>query len=406
MAGRRTALASLAGGTVEEVPGANDLTLLHIPLSKLIPTRFNPRRNFGTKEKLREFGLVLKKRQLQPAVVVSRAAYLKLWPNEAERVGDASYVIANGERRYRATKEIGLAKLWVVHREEVANSRVDFLDAVLSENNDRDDLDPIERALGIDTMVQELGGVKAVAAHYGKSVGWVSQQRKLLSLVPDLQALVSSGEMPQREGYRIAGLPAGEQVAEWKAELVRREQVEKARQDAKENKGKSGGSAPTSHGQGKEAESAEPAASGGPSFSALKSDGPADSGGEAPPAQEAPTVDVPAQVSRRDNPGSQPSGDARQDSGEPRPPAGEEAGSQEPGEEAGEADAPETGTASQPRQLPYDEPFYVVQHLRLKMTSDIFVQGGRIWMAAMREHHPEAYDALLRELTEQGAESI
>ncbi|MFG2532794.1 ParB/RepB/Spo0J family partition protein [Streptomyces sp. NPDC048516] len=398
--GRRTSLASLAGDQVEEVPGSSDLTLLHMPLTKLVPTRFNPRRNFGNKEQLCEFGEVLKKRQLQPAVVVSRTAYLKLWPDEAELVGDASYVIANGERRYRASKEVGLEKLWVVHREEVASSRADFLDAVLSENNDRDDLDPIERALGIDTMVQELDGVGAVAAHYGKSAGWVSQQRKMLKLVPDLQMLVSSGEMPQREGYRIAGLPAGEQVAEWRVELVRREQLEKARQEAKKSKGNPGGAAPKSPVAGKgEGPSAESAASDGSSFSALKSGGSDDNGGEASP------VDVPAQLSRRDHPGAQPSSDAGQGSGEPNPSADEETGGQELGEEAGEAATPTPGKGSQPRQLPYDEPFYVVQHLRLKMSSDAFAQGGRVWMAAMREHQPEAYHALLRELTKEGAES-
>lgn len=156
-AGRRTSLASLAGQKVDDVPGKSDPLLLTLPLSQLVPTRFNPRRNFGTAAELEEFGLKLKKRQLQPAVVVSRAAYLKLWPEEAESVGVASYVIANGERRLRASFAVGLTTLNVVHNEDVAKSRADFLDAVLSENIDREDLDPIERAIGIETMVEQLG---------------------------------------------------------------------------------------------------------------------------------------------------------------------------------------------------------------------------------------------------------
>ncbi|MBM7170169.1 ParB N-terminal domain-containing protein [Streptomyces sp. G44] len=222
MAGRRTSLASLAGAKVDDVPGKSDPLLLTLPLSKLVPTRFNPRRNFGSEDKLKEFGLVLKQRQLQPAVVVSRSGYLKLWPDEAERVGDAPYVIANGERRYRASLAVGLTTLNVVHNEDVAASRADFLDAVLSENNDREDLDPIERALGIETMVIELNGADQVAAHYGKTKGWVSQQRKLLKLIPELQTLVSSGELPVRVARDIAGLPPAEQEAAWQAELARR----------------------------------------------------------------------------------------------------------------------------------------------------------------------------------------
>lgn len=222
MAGRRTSLASLAGQKVDDVPGQSDPLLLTLPLTKLVPTRFNPRRNFGTDEDLKEFGLVLKHRQLQPAVAVSRSGYLKLWPEEEPNVGDKPYVIANGERRFRASLAVGLTTLNVVHDENVASSRADFLDAVLSENNDREDLDPIERALGIETMVIELNGADKVAAHYGKTKGWVSQQRKLLKLTPELQALVSSGELAVRIGRDIAGLPQTEQAAAWEAELARR----------------------------------------------------------------------------------------------------------------------------------------------------------------------------------------
>jgi ParB family chromosome partitioning protein len=218
-AGKRTSLATLAGAKVDDVPGQSDPLLLTLPLAKMVPTRFNPRRNFGTEEQLRDFGLVLKKRQLQPAVVVSRSGYLKLWPEEADHVGDAPYVIANGERRYRGSLAAGLTTLDVVHNEQVAASRGDFLDAVMSENIDREDLDPIERALGIETMVQQLGGADKVAAYYGKTNGWVSQQRKLLKLAPDLQDLVSSREMPIRVGRNIAGLPQDEQAAAWRGEL-------------------------------------------------------------------------------------------------------------------------------------------------------------------------------------------
>lgn len=221
-AGRRTSLASLAGQKVDDVPGKSDPLLLTLPLQKLVPTRFNPRRNFGTEEELRDFGLKLKKRQLQPAVVVSRPGYLKLWPDEEEYVGAVPYVIANGERRFRSSLAVGLTTLDVVHNEDVANSRADFLDAVLSENNDREDLDPIERAIGIEIMVAELGGTDRVAEHFGKTKGWVSQQRKLLKLTPELQALVSTGEIAIRVGREIAGLPAAEQPAAWEDEQRRR----------------------------------------------------------------------------------------------------------------------------------------------------------------------------------------
>ncbi|MET8438729.1 hypothetical protein ABZV61_39760 [Streptomyces sp900116325] len=75
---------------------------------------------------------------------------------------------------------------------------------VLSENNDREDLDPIERALGIQTMVDELGGKAKVAEHYGKSGGWVTQQTYLLNLAPELQGLVR--KLPVRETRALVGV--------------------------------------------------------------------------------------------------------------------------------------------------------------------------------------------------------
>ncbi|MFI9155732.1 ParB/RepB/Spo0J family partition protein [Streptomyces sp. NPDC053367] len=220
--------------------------LLTLPLDKLHCTRFNPRRNFGTEDDLRDFGEKLKKEQLQPAVVVSRAAYLKLWPNEADNVGTCPYVIANGERRYRASHLVGRGVLEVVHREDVAASRASFLDAVQSENNDRQDLDPIERAIAIETMVTELGGADQVAAYYGKTKGWVSQQRKLLKLTPELQDLVSAGEMPVRVARDIAGLPGPAQAAAWAEQLERRRQDKEAGARLRAQTAKPGEDPPTS----------------------------------------------------------------------------------------------------------------------------------------------------------------
>ncbi|MCL7496073.1 ParB/RepB/Spo0J family partition protein [Streptomyces sp. MCA2] len=368
MTGRRTSLASLAGQKVDDVPGKSDPLLLTLPLEKLVPTRFNPRRNFGSEEDLKEFGLKLKRRQLQPAVVVSRSGYLKLWPEEEDNVGETPYVIANGERRYRGSHAAGLTTLNVVHNEDVAKSRADFLDAVLSENNDREDLDPIERALGIETMVTELGGADKVAAHYGKTKGWVSQQRKLLKLTPALQDLVSKGDLPIRVARDIAGLSAAEQAAAWKEELRRRAA---AQAGSRPRRAKAQiDNAPAKQSQTKELEAGQKAASSSERFTAVNRS-------EMPESAENAESQVPAV------------------------PPQAAAGTPAVAAVAAEADPSETDTVSQPKRLPYDNPFYIVQHLHMKMASDHFVEGGRAWMAVLRKQHPEEYQALLRDLSEQ-----
>lgn len=56
----------------------------------------------------------------------------------------------------------------------------------------------------------------------------MSQQRKLLKLIPDLQVLVSQGEIPVRVARDIAGLPHGEQADAWAREVQRRAEAERA----------------------------------------------------------------------------------------------------------------------------------------------------------------------------------
>ncbi|MGW0836552.1 ParB/RepB/Spo0J family partition protein [Streptomyces prunicolor] len=377
-AGRRTSLASLARQKVDDVPGQSDLLLLSLPLDKLIPTRFNPRRRFGTDEELKEFGQKLAKKQLQPAVVVSRAAYLKLWPDEAERVGSVPYVIANGERRWRASQIVGRPTIDVVHNEDVAKSRADFLDAVQSENNDRENLDPVERAIGIETMVSELGGADQVAAYYDKSKGWVSQQRKLLKLTPELQDLVSVGEMPVRVARDIAGLRQADQAAAWQAEVEARAVAKAAPRAPRKPAPRP---VPTLV-----QERAEP-----DPFTAVNQE-PTDTG--SPQEPDATPESRFTAVNQSEEPES--SASVAQDSAPvPSPRHDDTDDNAAPGAQ---------GNDGQPRRLPYDNAVDVVTHLHLKMEPAVFAQGARVWLKILRNQHPEAYSALLLELTEQEQE--
>jgi ParB family chromosome partitioning protein len=384
MAGRRTSLAALAGAKVDDVPGRSDPVLLTLPLDKLHCTRFNPRRNFGTDEDLRDFGEKLKKEQLQPAVVVSRAGYLKLWPDEAERVGTASYVIANGERRYRASRLVGRGVLEVVHREDVAASRASFLDAVQSENNDRQNLDPIERAIAIETMVTELGGADKVAAYYSKTKGWVSQQRKLLKLTTELQDLVSAGDMPIRVARDIAGLPEHVQAEAWQ-EHVERRRLEKeagARQRAQ-------AAEPKEPVRSSETSNPPPAGEGADRFTAVNQRPPS------PPSPDAYTAVYagpaePATVHRTDSPEPAPRSTATAVDAAPIP----EPRAVQPEPEQAAPPAADNQARS-PRLFPYDEPTEAVLLCHMKMTEEDFVRAGEAWLRVLREQHPDAYKQLL-----------
>jgi ParB family chromosome partitioning protein len=237
--GRRTSLASLAGGKIEDIPGHSAPTLVRLRVSQIAATPLNPRQNFGSPQDLSDLGESMRVRQLQPVVAVSRTAYLKLWPDHEERIGAADYVLANGERRYRAAIHVGLDALDVLIREEVGDSRASFLDAVLSENLDRKNFDPIEEAQAVETMVQECGTAKAAAAQFRRHETWVSQRRALLRLTPELQEGVRSGELPVRIARSIASLPPGDQAPAWRK--TRAQQAEETQRRTAERRARSSG---------------------------------------------------------------------------------------------------------------------------------------------------------------------
>lgn len=224
MAGKRTSLASLAGARVETVPGQNDPTLVRLPLAKVVPTPLNPRTDFGGPDALTELGESMRRRQLQPVVVVGRVSYLKLFPEHTDQVGDASYVIITGERRYRGARQVDLDAIGAIILEEIATSRADVLDAVLSENIDRKNFNPIEEALAVQAMVKECGTAAAAATKFGRTGGWVSQRLALLRLAPEVQVLVQSGQMPVRDARSLAGHPADEQMRAWRQLVHERQQ--------------------------------------------------------------------------------------------------------------------------------------------------------------------------------------
>ena len=94
----------------------------------------------------------------------------------------AGYQIVAGERRWRAARILGLAKVPVVIRETTPQG---MLEMSIVENVQREDLNPIERAQAYKRLIDEFGlGTNEVARKVGKSAPTISNTIRLLSL-PD-----------------------------------------------------------------------------------------------------------------------------------------------------------------------------------------------------------------------------
>jgi ParB family chromosome partitioning protein len=218
--GKRVSLASLAGSKVEVVPGASRPELIHVPPAAVAPTPLNPRRAFDETE-LVELGEDMRGGQLQPCVAVTKSSYVKLYPEHAELLPEGCrYVMAAGERRWRAAVKVGLDTLDLMLRHDLTESRVRFLAAVLSENVQRANFNPIEEADGLRAMLDLHDGNQAAAARaMGKSKGWFNQRIGLLRLTDEMVQLVLEGKLTAlRDMRRYAAMPPEDQYAAWKAD--------------------------------------------------------------------------------------------------------------------------------------------------------------------------------------------
>lgn len=183
-----------------------DGRLLRVPLGRIAPNLINPRTDFGTTEQLEDFGRSLKRRQIQAVPVVTRRAYLELWPEHKDQIGNVDFVIVSGERRYRAATAVALPALECVINDGYAESRKTFLDAVVSENIDRQNFDAIEEANAVEVLVEAFGSARSVAEHYERVDGWVSQRRILLRLASEVQELVRRQQMPLEPARKLGKL--------------------------------------------------------------------------------------------------------------------------------------------------------------------------------------------------------
>lgn len=193
------------------------------PLRDLIGNPHNPRDSMGDLSELES----ITDYQLQPVVVVSRAAFQKLCPETAI---SARWVVVIGNRRLAAAHQYGRPTLEIVVKDELAKDRGTLKGAIISENVDRSGFDVIEEAKAVAELVEELGRADLAAVQLKKSKTWVSHRLALLKLAPELQEATRRGDLAIREARSLAQVPLAQQVAKWNA--VRNRDTDADKSDA------------------------------------------------------------------------------------------------------------------------------------------------------------------------------
>ncbi|MCD9904768.1 ParB/RepB/Spo0J family partition protein [Streptomyces sp. MT29] len=190
-----------------------------VALKELAHNPSNPRAELTDIE---ETAASLKEKgQLQPVAVVRRAAFLAVHPGFEEGLGNADYVVIDGNRRLAAAAVAGLTELRIDVNDDLAASTEDMLEGALIANIHRVDVPALDQAKAIRELLTKHGSQEKVAKRLGKSGAWVSQRLALLELPKDLQEKVEAGELTVKDGRRIGRLPAEQQQAEAAAALNR-----------------------------------------------------------------------------------------------------------------------------------------------------------------------------------------
>ncbi|MER8062615.1 MULTISPECIES: ParB/RepB/Spo0J family partition protein [unclassified Streptomyces] len=334
-----------------------------VELKLLVGNPFNPRDELTELEETAES---LRIKQIQPVTVVRRAAFLNAYPGMEEKLGyEAEYVVIDGNRRLAAAQLADLAKLRIDVNDDLAATAADIVESALIANVHRVDVPPMDQAKAIQGLVEVHGSQGEVARRLGKTPAWVSQRLALLELTPELQKKVETGELKVEPARRIGRLPKTEQEAEATKAI---NAVKAPRQRRRRPEG-DGAGATTVNGVNASADLIGSAIEDPASVNGVNT-----SDGVAGSSSDSRTI-VNGVNTRAEDASATPNSE------------------QSPGEAEGE----------RPKRLPYDDAFYIVRHLHMKMAPEHFVQGARVWMQVLREEHPEEYRTLLLELgqTEQ-----
>ncbi len=161
---------------LEAAPGD---TLRNLPVDALRPGKYQPRKHWDS-DKLSELAESIRAQGVIQPIVVRQLA-------------DRTYEIIAGERRWRASKEAGLAEVPAVVREVDDRTMVAL---ALIENIQREDLNPLEEAQALQRLIDEFDLTHAAAAEaVGRSRAAVSNLLRLLELPPAIRALVEARKL-------------------------------------------------------------------------------------------------------------------------------------------------------------------------------------------------------------------
>ncbi len=187
-------LDALLSGDTEVVAQSDSLRTL--PVSQLQPGKYQPR-SYMNEEALQTLAASIASQGIMQPILVRELA--------ADR-----YEIIAGERRWRASQKAGLTEVPVIVR-EIADEAA--LAMALIENIQREDLNPLEEAMGIKRLIDEFDMTHEKAAiAVGRSRVAVSNLLRLLTLTPMVQDMLLDNQIDMGHARALVGSEPAQQI--------------------------------------------------------------------------------------------------------------------------------------------------------------------------------------------------
>ena len=206
-------LEALLGPKVQDAaPGSQNAANPGLPstllLTELIPGIYQPRTRMD-EGALYELAESIKAQGIMQPILVRKLA------NDTEgkaRYGDKAgkYEIIAGERRFRAAKLAGLDSVPVLVK-DVADHHAAAM--ALIENIQREDLNPLEEAQGLQRLIKEFGLTHELAAQaVGRSRSAASNLLRLLNLTDPVQTMLMAGDIDMGHARALLSLDRATQI--------------------------------------------------------------------------------------------------------------------------------------------------------------------------------------------------
>jgi ParB family chromosome partitioning protein len=182
-----------------------------IETEKIKPNPYQPRKEFN-EDALHSLADSIKKYGMIQPIIVNKIE------KKSEKGISCEYQIVAGERRWRASKILGLKQIPAIIKEQTNKER---LEVALIENVQRKNLNPIDKAEAFDQLKKEFGLLdKEIAKLSGLSREVVTNSLRILTLPEEVKSALKSGVISEGHARALLGAKENKLIKELLNEII------------------------------------------------------------------------------------------------------------------------------------------------------------------------------------------